>query len=116
MSNYDADQLREPGRHGRVKTLQSPYHRFRRDIEQTILPCTAVHDIGVLVYGPMAHGLLSGQMTESTTFDPDDWRAKSPDLTGGTFGRDLAMVDRLKGVARARDVSLPVWGPHPEGM
>lgn len=41
---------------------------------------------------------------------------QEPDFTGGTFGRDLAMVDRLKGVARARDVSLPVWGPHPEGM
>jgi aryl-alcohol dehydrogenase-like predicted oxidoreductase len=85
VSNYDVDQMQALGHFGRVETLQPPYHLFRRDIEETILPYTAEHDIGVLVYGPIAHGLLSGRMTESTTFDPDDWRSKSPDFTGETF-------------------------------
>ena len=107
VSNYDADQMQALGRYGRVETLQPPYHLLRRDIEETILPYTAEHDIGVLVYGPMAHGLLSGRMTESTTFNPDDWRSNSPDFTGETFRRNLAVIERLKGLARKRDISLP---------
>jgi aryl-alcohol dehydrogenase-like predicted oxidoreductase len=107
VSNYDVEQMQSLARFGPVETLQPPYHLFRRDIEETILPYTAEHDIGVLVYGPLAHGLLSGRMTESMTFAPDDWRSKSSDFTGETFRRNLAVVERLKGFARERDVSLP---------
>jgi aryl-alcohol dehydrogenase-like predicted oxidoreductase len=107
VSNYDADQMETFGRFGRVDTLQPPYHLFRREIEETVLPYTAARDIGVLVYGPMAHGLLSGQLTESTTFDADDWRGHSPDFTGETFHRNLAVVEQLKEFAQQRDLTLP---------
>ena len=107
VSNYDADQMQALGGFGRVETLQPPYHLFRRDIEATVLRYTAAHDVGVLVYGPLAHGLLSGRMGESTTFDFDDWRSKSPDFTGDTFRRNLAVAERLKALARERDITLP---------
>ena len=107
VSNYDAEQMQALGGVGLVETLQPPYHLFRREIEATILPYTAEHDIGVLAYGPLAHGLLSGRLSESTIFDSDDWRSKSPDFTGDTFRQNLAVVERLKGLARERDVSLP---------
>jgi aryl-alcohol dehydrogenase-like predicted oxidoreductase len=90
-----------------METLQPPYHMFHRSIEDEILPYTAQHDIGVLVYGPLAHGLLSGRMTPDTTFTADDWRGKSPDFTGETFHRNLRVVERLKQFARERDVTLP---------
>jgi aryl-alcohol dehydrogenase-like predicted oxidoreductase len=107
VSNYDVDQMQAFGRFGRLETLQPPYHMFRSDIEETILRYTAEHDIGVLAYGPLAHGLLSGRMTESTTFAADDWRSASPDFTGETFRRNLVVVERLKGFARERDIGLP---------
>jgi aryl-alcohol dehydrogenase-like predicted oxidoreductase len=106
VSNYDTDQMQALGRFGPVETLQAPYHLFRRAIEDTILAYTAEHDIGVLVYGPLAHGLLSGRMTESTTFNPGDWRGNSPDFTGETFRRNLAVVEVLKRFAAERDISL----------
>ena len=40
-----------------------------------ILPFAREHGIGILVYGPLAHGLLSGRMTTDTTFAADDWRS-----------------------------------------
>jgi hypothetical protein len=46
----------ELARFGRVETLQPPYHLFRREIEDEILPYTMDHDLGVLVYGGMAPG------------------------------------------------------------
>ncbi len=47
------------------------------------------HRIGVLAYGPLAHGLLGGAITERTTFGPDDWRARSPAFTGTGFRHNL---------------------------
>ena len=55
------------------RSLQPPYHLFRSDIEEEILPYCREHGIGVLVYGPMAHGLLSGNMTPDQEFAEDDW-------------------------------------------
>jgi aryl-alcohol dehydrogenase-like predicted oxidoreductase len=107
VSNYDVKQMEELARLGRVETLQPPYHLFRREIEDEILPYAMDHDIGVLAYGAMAHGLLTGTLTPETGFAADDWRASSPDFTGETFRRNLAVVERLKTVAQQRGITLP---------
>src|SRR5947208_2387590 len=80
VSNFDAEQMREFEKTRKIDTLQPPYHLFRREIEQDILPYCQEHGIGVLVYGPLAHGLLAGGYTPQTTFANDDWRSKSPDF------------------------------------
>jgi hypothetical protein len=92
---------------GPVETVQPPYHMFRREIEDEILPYAADHNIGVLVYGPLAHGLLTGTMRPESTFSPDDWRSKSPDFSGDTFRRNLAVVGWLKALAASRSLTLP---------
>jgi aryl-alcohol dehydrogenase-like predicted oxidoreductase len=107
VSNYSVEEMEEFSEFGRLETLQPPYHMFRREIEDEVLPYTAKHNIGVLVYGPLAHGLLSGRMTPATTFAADDWRSKSPDFTGDTFGRNLRVVQRLQAFARERGTDLP---------
>ncbi|MEY2478363.1 MAG: hypothetical protein QOG87_3678 [Actinomycetota bacterium] len=106
VSNFDAEQLAELGRFVQVETLQPPYHLFRRQIEADVLPYCAIHDIGVLVYGPLAHGLLGGTMTAGTTFPPGDWRGQSPDFTGDRFATNLAVVDELEAFAARRGISL----------
>ena len=107
VSNFDDEQMDELARHGPVETLQPPYHMFRRGIEEDILPYAEAHDIGVLIYGPLAHGLLSGRITPETTFSADDWRATSPDFGGETLRRNLEVVERLKAFAADRGFSLP---------
>jgi Predicted oxidoreductases (related to aryl-alcohol dehydrogenases) len=89
-----------------VETLQPPYHLFRRGIEADVLPYCAAHDIGILAYGPLAHGLLSGSMTEHTTFPAGDWRSQSRDFSGERFARNLAVVDELRRFATERGLSL----------
>jgi aryl-alcohol dehydrogenase-like predicted oxidoreductase len=106
VSNYDVAQMRVFGRTRKIDTLQPPYHLFRRDIEQAILPYCQEHGIGVLVYGPLAHGLLAGSYTPQTTFASDDWRSKSPEFQGDLFVRNLAVVERLKGVAERHGIPV----------
>jgi aryl-alcohol dehydrogenase-like predicted oxidoreductase len=106
VSNYDARQMTAFQQVRPIDALQPPYHLFRRDIEQSILPFAQEHGIGVLVYGPMAHGLLSGRMTETTTFAPDDWRSKSETFAGDAFRRNLGIVRRLEAFASERGTTV----------
>jgi aryl-alcohol dehydrogenase-like predicted oxidoreductase len=106
VSNFDVDQMDVFARTRRIDTLQPPYHLFRREIEQTILPYCQQFGIGVLVYGPMAHGLLSGAMTPDTTFPSDDWRSKSALFHGESFRRNLVVVDELKQFAQLRGFTV----------
>jgi aryl-alcohol dehydrogenase-like predicted oxidoreductase len=95
VSNYNAGQMAEFAETLPVETLQPPYHLFRRDIEASTLPYTRANDIGVLVYGPLAHGLLTGTLTEDTTFAADDWRGRSPVFAGKNYRNNLATVGAL---------------------
>ena len=95
VSNFDVRQMEQFSNTLQVETLQPPYHLFRRDIEASILPYARARDIGVLVYGPLAHGLLSGAMSTETKFAPGDWRAKSDVFKGELYRRNLRIVDAL---------------------
>jgi len=100
VSNFDAAQMEEFSVTLPIETVQPPYHLFRREIEASILPYTRSHDIGVLVYGPLAHGLLSGGMSAATRFAPDDWRSKSDVFRGERYRRNLEIVSALERFAQ----------------
>ena len=106
VSNYTTAQLEEFSAILSAETVQPPYHLFRRGIEADLLPYAAAHDIGVLAYGPLAHGLLGGTITEATTFGPSDWRAHSPAFTGAGFARNLQVVAALRGFAARRGATI----------
>jgi aryl-alcohol dehydrogenase-like predicted oxidoreductase len=99
VSNFDAAQMAEFARTRPVETLQPPYHLFRRDIDDEVLPYCREHDIGVLVYGPLAHGLLTGALDEDTRFAPDDWRSGAPFFKGEDYRRNLQVVRELERLA-----------------
>ena len=106
VSNYDPSQMTTFQQVRPIDTLQPPYHLFRRDIEKTVLPFAQEHGIGTLVYGPLAHGLLSGRMTTETTFAADDWRSHSDLFTGEAFRRNLAVVRDLTAFADRRNATV----------
>jgi hypothetical protein len=95
VSNFDAAQIGDFAETRPVETLQPPYDLFRRDTER-VLPYCASHDIGVLAYGPLAHGLLTGTMDENAHFPPGDWRATAACFTGDGYRKDVQVVQELK--------------------
>ncbi|MGW7244448.1 aldo/keto reductase [Streptomyces sp. NPDC054804] len=106
VSNYSAGQIAEFSRTLPVETLQPPYHLFRRGIEDTVLPYARRHGIGVLVYGPLAHGLLTGMLGDDTVFPAGDWRANSGVFHGEVFRRNLGVVRELEEVAAFHDMTV----------
>lgn len=99
VSNYSAEQLAELSQTVPVETLQPPYHLFAREIEDDVLPWCLDNDVGVLVYGPLAHGLLTGAIDEDTEFADDDWRSGSPQFSEGNLRQNLAVVRQLAEIA-----------------
>jgi aryl-alcohol dehydrogenase-like predicted oxidoreductase len=106
VSNYTPAQMSEFAETLPVETLQPAYHLFRREIEASTLPYTRAHDIGVLVYGPLAHGLLTGTLTEDTAFAAADWRGHSPVFAGDTYRQNLAVVRALAKLAADHGITV----------
>jgi aryl-alcohol dehydrogenase-like predicted oxidoreductase len=100
VSNFDADQLRQAEKIAPITSLQPPYSLIRREIESEILPYCYSNGIGVIVYSPMASGLLTGAMTrERAAKLPDsDWRSRDPEFREPKLSQNLALVERLREV------------------
>ena len=63
--------------------------------------------MGVIVYSPMASGLLTGAMTrERIAGLPDsDWRARDPRYREPQLSQHLALVERLRRVGLRHDAT-----------
>jgi hypothetical protein len=106
VSNYTTAQITEFTTVLPAETVQPAYHLFRRGIEADLLPYAQAHHIGVLAYGPLAHGLLGGAITAATTFGTGDWRSRSPAFTGPGFQRNVEVVATLNRFAAARGATV----------
>jgi aryl-alcohol dehydrogenase-like predicted oxidoreductase len=104
VSNFDAGQMERASAIAPVTSLQPPYSLIRRGIEQEILPYCTERGIGVIVYAPMASGLLTGAMTRerALSLPDDDWRKRSPEFKEPNLSRNLALAERLGAVGRRR--------------
>ena len=108
VSNFNVPQLKRAQTIAPVTSLQPPYSLMHREIEDEILPYCLREGIGVIVYSPMASGLLTGAMTRdrAAKLPKDDWRRGHPDFTEPNLSRNLALVDRLREIAKRHNRSV----------
>jgi aryl-alcohol dehydrogenase-like predicted oxidoreductase len=107
VSNFSVEQLRRAQAIAPVETLQPQYSLLDRDAEEEILPFCEREGIGVIVYSPMASGLLTGKMTRERieSLPDDDWRARSERFREPELSKNLELVERLKRVAERHGVA-----------
>ncbi len=74
VCNFGVDLLRAACSVAPVRTLQVPYSLLDRSIEEELLPFCIEKGIGVIVYGAMGGGILSGKYTSTPSFDKRDAR------------------------------------------
>src|SRR5205807_1774211 len=101
VSNFSVQQLRRAQAIAPVTSLQPRYSLVHREIEDEILPYSQREDIGVIVYSPMASGLLTGAMSRerAARLPKDDWRRLHPDFTEPNLSHNLALVERMREIA-----------------
>ena len=102
VSNFSVQQLRRAQVVASVTSLQPRYSLVHREVEDQVLPYCMRESIGVIVYSPMASGLLTGAMTRerAAKLSKDDWRRTDADFTEPNLTRNLALVEHLRQIAR----------------
>lgn len=109
LSNYDAAQMERLRKIAPITSLQPPYSLINRNVESEILPYCQKEGIGVIVYSPMASGLLTGAMTRERIkrMPEDDWRKRSPDFNEPNLSRNLTVVEKLKEIGKKHNGASP---------
>ena len=108
VSNFTGAMITECMRTRRIDVSQVGYHMFDRRQEQETFGTCLTHGIGVMGYGSLGHGLLTGAFTAATTFDAArDWRANGvafgqPIFRADNFKTNVGVVERIR-----REVAAP---------
>ena len=89
----------------RLDTLQAYYSIAGRDLEREIVPLLKDQGTGLLVWSPLAGGLLSGKYSRENQ-KPEDSRRSTFDFPITDKERAWRILDVLRPVAATRDTSV----------
>lgn len=102
VSNYSQKQMERFTSVGELHTVQPPYNLFERQTESEVLPFAREKNLGVLAYGPLCRGLLTGRMQRDTQFTGDDLRKSDPKFQPPRYAQYLKAVQQLDDLAQKR--------------
>ena len=107
VSTSDFEYLQAFNADNQASTLQIDYSILNRTPEAEIFPYTLENDLGVLVRGPLAMGILTGKFTPETTFGEGDFRQRwiENEDEYQVFLDDLAKVEKLKAMTDGRSLA-----------
>lgn len=110
VSNFNVQQIKRAEKIAPVETLQPPYSLINPSVQNEILPYCQQENIGVIVYSPMASGLLTGRMTkERIARMPDnDWRKESSEFKEPNVDRNLKLAELLGEIAFPHNLTAGV--------
>ena len=108
VSNHNAAQLERLQAIYPVASLQPPYRLITPEIEQTILPYCATHNIGVVCSSPMYKGLLTGKfdVARVKALGEKDHRSRDVRFQSPQLEAHLGLVECLASVASKNNRSL----------
>ena len=122
VSNFDVELLERCDAVRHVDSLQPPLSLLKRGAAREVIPWCAEHGTGVIVYSPMASGLLTGKFDRARLddLDRDDWRRQAEAFQEPQFSRTLSLVERLEPIAERLGTNLPslavAWTLSVEGV
>jgi aryl-alcohol dehydrogenase-like predicted oxidoreductase len=88
-----------------VAALQSEYSLWWREPEKEILPALEELGIGFVPFSPLGKGFLTGAISESTSFDKNDFRNIVPRFSEENRKANQGLVDVLGQIAAARQAT-----------
>ncbi|MGO8801007.1 MAG: aldo/keto reductase [Roseiarcus sp.] len=91
--------------YARFETVQAYYTIAGRDLEREIVPLVVDQGLGVMVWSPLAGGLLSGKFTRRGA-TPNDARRVAFDFPPVDREHAYDVVEAMQPVARAHEVSV----------
>ena len=117
VSNFKLSEIETCMSVRRVDVVQYCWNMFDRRMQKEIFPYCRENGIGVMAYGSLAYGMLTGTLTEESAFEKGDWRSRRGQLGNinlfqHLFGpehflNNLRAVEDLKPIAKRYNKSLP---------
>jgi aryl-alcohol dehydrogenase-like predicted oxidoreductase len=107
VSTSDFDYLQAFNADNQTSALQIDYSILNRMPEKKIFPYTIEKDLGVLVRGPLAMGILTGKFSKDVTFEEGDFRQRwiENEDEYQIFLDDLDKVEKLKALTEDRSLA-----------
>lgn len=90
----------------RFDSLQAYYTIAGRDLERELIPLVKDQNVGIMVWSPLAGGLLTGKFDRDTT-SPEGARRASFDFPPVNKERAFDSVDVMREIADEQNVSVP---------
>jgi len=82
-----------------MSSAQFLYNLIDRTAENDVLPFCKERNVSVLIYGALAHGLLTGKYVPGTKFPANDRRSRLSIFTPGGLADRYPVIKRLQDVA-----------------
>ena len=88
-----------------IAAVQSEYSLWTRDPEDGVIATCRELGVGFVPYSPLGRGFLTGAIASPADFDADDFRRQSPRFERENFDRNMALVERVRAMARRKGCS-----------
>jgi aryl-alcohol dehydrogenase-like predicted oxidoreductase len=105
LSEVGAETIRRAHATHKISDLQIEYSLISRGIESDILPTCRALGIGISAYGVLSRGLISGHWSKARAGEPG-FRSSAPRFQGANLDANLALVEKLRGIADDMGVSV----------
>jgi aryl-alcohol dehydrogenase-like predicted oxidoreductase len=103
LSEVSPQTLERAHRVHPITALQSEYSLWTRGPENGVLAACERLGVGFVPYSPLGRGFLTGTLRSPEDFAPDDYRRSNPRFQGENFQRNLALVDKVRSLAKEKD-------------
>lgn len=109
VSNFGIDLLERCQAIRRVDSLQPPLNLIDRRARDVLIPWCRENGVGVIVYSPMASGLLTGAYDRARceALPANDWRRGAPHFQEPELSKNLALISELEVIAARLGTTLP---------
>jgi aryl-alcohol dehydrogenase-like predicted oxidoreductase len=114
LSETNAEILKRAHKVHPVTAVEVEYSLATRVIERELLQTARDLGVGVVAYGVLSRGLLSGALTGK--YENSDFRAHAPRFTGENFENNKKLIQKLQDFAKTKGCSAPqlaiAWVMH----
>ena len=112
VSNFSVEMMAESRDSSPIVTNQIGYHIFDRRPEAEVMPFVKDNGMGIMAYGSLSHGLLTGTWDADKTFSEDDWRRGGANFGINSWGPEnlaanVAVVEKLIVIAADHVKTIP---------
>jgi len=100
VSNFSVAQMELVSQVGKIDAHQIPHSLLWRAREREVIPYCQSRGIGVITYGVMGYGILTGKFNRTLSFQAEDQRNTILFFQEPTWGAIHAAVEQMKAVAQ----------------